>query len=102
MQLVEIFLPLFDNHKIAFDPSGYNTVAVELKNKFGGVTFYRNTPVEGLWQDKNGKTNYDELIIAEVMVTGLDTKWWQQFKLKLEQTFQQKEILIRVFEFTKI
>jgi hypothetical protein len=55
-----------------------------------------------LWKDEAGKTNYDELIIAEVMVNKLDMEWWQQLKVRLEQTFQQKEILIRVFEFGKL
>jgi hypothetical protein len=102
MHLIEIFLPLFNNSKRGFDPSIYDTLELELKDKFGGVTFYRNTPAEGLWKDEAGKTNYDELIIAEVMVNKLEMEWWQQLKVRLEQTFQQKEILIRVFEFEKL
>jgi hypothetical protein len=60
-------------------------VLKELKDQFGGVTFYRNTSAEGLWEDESGKTNYDELVIAEVMIEVLDKEWWKQFKQDLEQ-----------------
>ena len=74
----------------------------ELKDRFGGITFYRNTPAEGLWEDETGKTNYDELIIAEVMIKDLDQEWWKQYKRKLEQIFKQDEILIRCVSFEKL
>ncbi|HEU4861159.1 MAG TPA: hypothetical protein VFT15_15030, partial [Chitinophagaceae bacterium] len=56
MQLVQIFLPLYDNNKQLFQESAYNGVRNRLKEQFGGVSFYRNTPVEGLWKDESGKT----------------------------------------------
>lgn len=102
MQLVQIFLPLFDNDKQLFRKSLYDELRNKLKDRFGGVTFYRNTPAEGLWKDETGKSNYDELIIAEVMIDEADKEWWKQFKKNLEQIFEQEEILIRCLLFEKI
>lgn len=102
MHLVQIFLPLFDNDQQLFDRSLFDDLRNRLKEKFGGITFYRNAPVQGLWKDDSGKTNYDELIIAEVMTNSLDKDWWTQFKKELEQIFRQDEILIRSFLFEKL
>jgi len=101
MYLIQVFLPLFDNNKQAFDKLMYDAVRDELKNKFGGVTFYRNAPAEGLWNN-NGETNYDELVTAEVMVDAFDKAWWQTYKQQLEKIFRQDEILIRTISFEKI
>ncbi len=102
MHLIQIFLPLYDNNKQPFDPSLYEKLRTGLKEEFGGVSFFRNAPVEGLWKDETGKTNYDELIIAEVMISELNKDWWQQFKERLEQLFKQEEILIRSIVFNKL
>ena len=102
MQLVQIFLPLYDNNKQLFAKSLYDDLRNKLKDRFGGITFYRNTPAEGLWKDETGKTNYDELIIAEVMIEDLDKEWWKQFKQNLQQIFKQDEILIRRIKFEKL
>lgn len=102
MQLFQIFLPLYDNNKQAFSRSLYDDLRTQLKDQFGGVTFYRNAPAEGLWEDATGKTNYDELIIAEVMVAQTDKEWWRQFKQRLEELFEQEEILIRSVAFEKL
>lgn len=102
MKLVQIFLPLYDNDQQLFQRSIYDQLEDLLKEQFGGVTFYRNMPVEGLWKDETGKTKYDELIIAEIMIETIDKQWWQQFKQRLEQIFRQEEILIRCIEFEKL
>lgn len=102
MNLIQIFLPRYDNNKKLFDRSLYVDLRNKLKDEFGGVTFYLNTPAEGLWTDETGKTNYDELIIAEVMTEQLDKAWWQQFKKNLEDIFRQDEILIRCLPIEKL
>ncbi len=102
MQLIQIFLPLYDNNKQRFDRSLYDDLRTQLKDQFGGVTFYRYTPAEGVWKDETGKTNFDELIIAEVMIANINKEWWQQFKKLLEEIFKQEEILIRSIVFKKI
>ena len=66
MYLIQILLPLYDNNKQAFDKSLFDKVRDDLKNVFGGITLYRNSPAEGAWSDETG-TDYDELITAEVI-----------------------------------
>jgi len=102
MYLIQIFLPLYDNNKQPFDKNLYNEIQDQIKEKFGGVTLYRHAPAQGLWEDENGNTNYDELITAEVMTEDLNQEWWQQYKHQLEQIFKQEEILIRVSKFEKL
>ncbi len=50
MHLIQILLPLYDNNKQAFDKSLFDKVRDDLKNVFGGVTLYRNSPAEGAWK----------------------------------------------------
>ena len=102
MRLIQIFLPLYDNNKRRFDKALYDELRTRLKDQFGGVTLYRNTPAEGLWEDEAGKTSFDELIIAEVMIREINEEWWQQFRQRLEQVFDQEEILIRSIVFEKL
>ena len=93
---------LYDNNKQRFDKIFYNDIRNQLKEKFGGVTIYRNTPAEGLWKDETGRTNFDDLVIAEVMIATVNEEWWQQFRQQLEQIFDQEEILIRSITFEKL
>ncbi len=95
MYLIQMLLPLFDNNKQPFSKTTYDDVRNELTEQFGGVTLYRHSPAEGLWNDETGKTNYDELITAEVMCTELDRAWWQRYKDGLKEIFKQDEIVIR-------
>ena len=101
MYLIQILLPLYDNDKQAFDKSLFDKVRDDLKNVFGGVTLYRNSPAEGAWSDETG-TDYDELITAEVIADSLDNEWWQQFKHEMERTFKQKEMMIRCIKFERL
>jgi hypothetical protein len=102
VQLIQIFLPLYDNNKREFDRSLYDDLRSRLKDQLGGVTFYRNAPAEGLWKDETGRTNFDDLVIAEVMIATVNEEWWQQFRQQLEQIFDQEEILIRSITFEKL
>ena len=101
MYLIQILLPLYDKNKQAFDKRLYDKIRDDLKDVFGGVTLYRNAPAEGAWNDETG-TDYDELITAEVIADNLDHAWWQQFKHEIEQTFKQKELMIRCIKFEKL
>ncbi len=102
MKLVQVFLPLYDNNKQVFSRSVYDELGNILKEEFGGVSLYRNASIEGLWKDETGKTNYDELIIAEIMTEEINKVWWNRFRQRLEQIFMQQEILIRYLVFEKL
>ena len=101
MYLIQILLPLYDNNKQALEKSLFDKVRDDLKNVFGGITLYRNSPAEGAWSDET-ETDYDELITAEVIADNLDHAWWQQFKYEMEQTFKQKELMIRCIKFERL
>jgi len=101
MYLIQIALPLYDNNKKAFDRHLFDKVRDDLKNVFGGVTLYRNAPAEGVWNNDEG-TDHDELITAEVITEDVDRTWWQQFKREMEETFKQKEMMIRCIKFEQL
>ncbi len=94
MQLVEIFLPVYDNRGRRFAAKLYKAERESLVERFGGMTAHSQSPAKGLWKDK-GRTKKDELIIFEVMVKRLDRRWWKLYRRELEKTFKQKELIVR-------
>ena len=95
--LVEIFLPLADNLGRGFPPAKFAEMAEELKRQFNGVTVYDREPARGKTQDSS-----DEIIIFEVMTADLDRAWWASYRARLEQAFEQDEILIRATSIEKL
>jgi len=95
MHLVEIFLPLSDNHKQPFAPSVFRHVEEELLERFGGVTGHARAPAHGLWDEGDEPPKGDDLIILEVMTETLDRDFWRQFRARMEAEFRQEVILIR-------
>ena len=96
MNVIEIFLPVFDNQGKLFSATLYKQVKRELLGKFAGFTAYTRSPVEGLWR-RARHASRDTLIIYEVMVNRLDIVWWQQYRKKLEKRFRQESLVIRCF-----
>jgi hypothetical protein len=70
-------------------------VRKELVERFGGLTAFSRAPAEGLWEVEDGRIDRDQIIIFEVLVDVLDRGWWDEFRTRLEQMFDQEEILIR-------
>jgi hypothetical protein len=94
MDLVQVLLPLTDNHRHPFPREYYDRVATELTHQFGGVTAYTRSPAEGRWIHQ-GDTTADEVVVIEVMVEPLDRDWWTIYREGLEVIFRQKRIIIR-------
>ena len=92
--LVQILLPIYDNHgsKIASDI--YGQVRSELTERFGGLTAYTRAPAEGMWGTGNEVTR-DDIVVLEVMVQALDRQWWHDYRQRLEQLFRQDQIVVR-------
>jgi hypothetical protein len=89
-------LPLFDNDGKRLPEDAFRKVRGELTNQFGGLTAYTRAPANGLWQDGDtGETARDEIVVYEVMVDSLDREWWRRYRQTLEQTFRQKELIVR-------
>ena len=99
MHLIQVLLPLSgagDAHTERF-----GQVREELTSRFGGLTFYRNSPAEGLWHDGDS-VERDAIVIAEVMVDEIDQAWWAGYRRELERRFGQDEIVIRALAITRL
>ena len=100
MYLVQILLPLADNHGHPLSRKYFEDVKGELTKRFSGLTAYSRAPAEGLWRPRT-KTKQDEIIVYEVMVTSIDDRWWKAYRKRLERLFRQQSIIIRAHQ-TKV
>ncbi len=94
MHVVEIFLPLSDNDGRPFGAELFGEVRRELVDRFGGLTAFTQSPAEGLWKDE-GETSRDDIVVFEVMADEIGRGWWGDYRRKLEDRFQQEEIVVR-------
>ena len=94
MYLIQVLLPLSDNLRHPFPRDFYDKVALELTERFGGVTAFTRSPAEGRWLHQ-GITTADEVVVIEVMVDPLDDAWWTVYRAGLEAIFRQQRIIIR-------
>jgi hypothetical protein len=100
--LVQILLPVYDAAGERFAQSMYDEVAVELTQRFGGLTAYVRAPAKGLWEERKGETHRDDIVIYEVMVDTLDADWWKRYRQGLEQRFRQDELVVRAQEIRRL
>ena len=92
--LVQILLPIYDNHGSKFASDVYGQVRSELTERFGGLTAYTRAPAEGMWGTGN-EVKRDDIVVLEVMVQALDRQWWHDYRQRLEQLFRQDQIVVR-------
>ena len=97
MQLIEILLPLRDNDGRAFAHSKFNRIRDALTRRYGGVTMFRRAPAEGLSKEGSAVT-YDDIVIFEIMIDGLDQRWWTRYRKGLEKQFRQARVVVRASE----
>ena len=95
MHLVQLLLPLYDNHGRRLDAGLFAQVRDELVERFGGLTAYTRAPASGVWEEADGDTVHDDIVIYEVMVETLDDAWWRDFRARTEQRFGQDELVVR-------
>lgn len=92
--LIQILLPLRDNHGKKFSRQMHLAVKTELARRYKGLTAYTHTPAEGLW--KAGlRTNRDQIVIYEVMTLRENPAWWKSYRGQLEKRFKQECVIIR-------
>ena len=96
MYLIQILLPLYDNHGETFPQSEYLRVRDELSDRFGGITTYMRSPARGLWKETRDSTVQDDIVIYEVMTDELDRKWWRGYREQLAVVFRQDLLIVRV------
>ena len=101
MYLVQILLPAFDNEGQEFPAELFESIAGELTLRFGGLTAYIRSPAEGRWKQAD-QTDYDEIIVLEVMAEAFDRDWWRALRARLEREMRQKEVVIRATQIERI
>jgi hypothetical protein len=88
MYLIQMPLPVFNNSGRKFPTRYFRAIKELFTARFNGLTASNRAPAEGLLQ-KKGTVQRDDIIVFEVMVVRLETKWWQAFKVTMEKQFQQ-------------
>ena len=96
MRVVEIFLPVYDNHGQRFSKAAHNRVKEELYAKFSGLTAYTRSPAEGIWRRGHARSR-DAIMIYEIMVKRFNRQWWRLYRKDLEKRFRQDSVVIRSF-----
>jgi hypothetical protein len=102
VNLIEILLPLFDNDGRPFPAERFGAVRKELLEHFGGLTAFTRSPAEGLWEAADGERKRDEVVIFEVMADWIDRSWWRSYRARLEERFEQDEIVVRAREVERL
>lgn len=97
MNMVQLLLPLWSNSGERFPKYLFDQVSKELMDEFSGLTAHTQAPASGLWEEDDGKTVHDEIIIYEVMVERLDVLWWSEYRRLLEGRFIQNKLIIRSY-----
>ena len=94
MYLVQILLPTHDNDGKPFGEQVLAAIHADLVEKFGGLTAYSRAPARGTWSPEGAKT-LDDIVVVEVMTEMLETRWWKDFRTRLEQTLRQERVIVR-------
>ena len=102
MHLVQLLLPLHDNHKQSFPTAYFNKVREDLTNRFGGVTAFLRSPAVGLWKGSPDDINSDEVVMFEVLTEQLDEDWWADYRKQLQDRFRQEELLVWASSITRL
>jgi len=93
--LVQLLLPLYDNAGRRHPHEHFAQVRDELTDRYGGVTAYLRSPAQGTWKEASGSIDRDQVVMCEVMVSGLDRAWWADYRRALETRFGQEELVVR-------
>lgn len=89
--LIQLFLPIKSDQKFSSLLDKYRKM---LTDKFGGISIYAQSPVDGFWKE-TGRHEKNELIVIEIMAGNFEDAFWKKLKSELETDMEEKEILIR-------
>ena len=102
MVLIELLLPIRTEDGQPFPRTHYDDLTRELTERFGGVTAHTRAPASGVWEEPSGEQVRDDVVIYEVMADTLDEEWWRATRRRLEEQFQQQELVIRAHEIRRL
>jgi hypothetical protein len=102
--LVQLLLPLRDAEGTSFPATHFAALRAELTERFGGLTAYTRAPAEGLWAEagQEARPERDDIVVYEVMTQDVDRVWWSDLRKRLEQRFQQEELVIRALPMSRL
>lgn len=95
MQLIEIFLPVYDENGDALPHPLYARTRDELVERFGGVTAHSHTPASGVWRSPDGDVVRDDVIVYEVIAERVERRWWSEYRKTLQDRFAQRALMVR-------
>jgi hypothetical protein len=95
MYLIQILLPIYDNHGEAFPQELFHAIGDELVARFSGLTAFTRAPAEGLWVPPGHQAKRDDIAVFEVMAPEIDEQWWAEYRKSLEKRLRQESIVIR-------
>jgi len=93
--MVEIFLPLARQDGTPQPADCFTQTRSELVEHCGGVTIYARAPAEGLWRDGT-EVVADQVVVFEALDRAYEAEWWQAYKRRLCERFEQDEVMVRV------
>ena len=97
--LVQLILPVYDNHGAPIGRESFAQVRRELTERFGGVTAYTRAPAEGTWESPEGDVHRDDVVVVETMIEQLDRQWWADYSRELASRFRQQTVLVRALTY---
>jgi len=92
--LIQILLPRTTGDGTVSDRA-FSETRRELIGLYEGITAYLRSPASGAWTDPDGRVEYDEMVMVEILANSFDRHWWRSYAGTLAHRFQQKEIHIR-------
>ena len=96
MHLVQMLLPVRAEDGRPFARELFDLVRDEIVDEFGGLTAHVRAPATGLWRESDdARAVRDDVVLFEVMVETLDHAWWSAYRDRLQQRFEQDELVIR-------
>ena len=102
MFLIQLLLPVRTEDGQPFPREQYDRLALALTERFGGVTAFTRAPAAGMWEEPSGDKVRDDVVVYEVMADALDEQWWADMRRRLEEQFQQQELVIRAHEIRRL
>jgi hypothetical protein len=101
LNLIQLLLPIYRKSGKRVARRQFDVTRAELTKKFGGLTTYSRAPAKGFWK-KTAATEHDDIVVFEVMAKRLDARWWKRYRHRLEERFDQDEIVVRSTAYRKL
>ena len=102
MYLFQILLPVYGNDGRRIARATFDSAAEDLAHDFGGLTAYVRAPARGLWRQRGGRLQRDDIVVYEVMAKALQRREWRARRSRLQKLFRQKQIVVRALRLRQI